>query len=41
MGELCRIIRDLGSGIGLFNRAIGGGVDAGEALAQGEDLVTA
>jgi hypothetical protein len=33
MGELCRIVRLLGSGIGQFNRAIGGGVDAGEALA--------
>jgi len=31
--ESCRIIRIKGSGIGRFNRATGGGVDAGEALA--------
>ena len=36
-----RISRHLGSGILQFNRAIGSGVDADEALAQGEDLVTA
>jgi len=33
MGELCRIVRHLESGIGQFNSAIGGGVVAGEALA--------
>ena len=33
MARIMANIRHLGSGIGQFYRAIGGGVDAGEALA--------